>query len=152
MILSLATPEATADFGRRLGRNLFAGAVIGLIGGLGAGKTLLTRAIADGLEVADLGVVSSPTFVLLQEYQGRLPLYHFDVYRLKSPAAFLDLGAAEFLEGDGVCVVEWADLVRAYLPEDRLEISLRATGDESREALLIATGSRHARLLTSALV
>jgi tRNA threonylcarbamoyladenosine biosynthesis protein TsaE len=152
MILHLPTPDATAALGLALGPRLFPGAVLGLIGGLGAGKTLLTRALAVGLGVSDPDAVTSPTFVLLQEYHGRLPLYHFDAYRLASPAAFLDLGAGELLEGDGVCVVEWADLVRDFLPDDRLEITLRPTGEDSREATLTAFGPRHAKILSTPLL
>lgn len=145
MRVELPNPEATAAFGRALGEHLFPGAVLALIGGLGAGKTHLTRAVAEGLGITD--GVNSPTFVLMQQYEGRLTVYHFDAYRLPDPAAFADLGAAEYLEGDGVCVVEWADLVAEHLPADRLEVRLRATGEESREATLTATGPRHAALL-----
>src|SRR3954469_16601005 len=97
-IHDLAAPE---PFGRRLGQGLFPGAVVALVGQLGAGKTHLARAVAEGLGVPDSRVVTSPTFVLLQEYAGRLPLYHFDVYRLAGEGAFADLGAQEYLEGDG---------------------------------------------------
>src|SRR5262245_66650234 len=83
--LDLPTPDATAAFGRRLAELLFQGAVVALIGPLGAGKTQLVRAIAEGLGVADSRIVSSPTFVLIQEYAGRLPIYHFDAYRLRGP-------------------------------------------------------------------
>src|SRR2546421_2100991 len=93
--LQIPDPAAMTTLGRRLGQLLFPGAVVALVGTLGAGKTFLTRAIAEGLGVADSRVVSSPTFVLIQEYQGRLPLYHFDTYRLRTVAEFSDLGAAE---------------------------------------------------------
>src|SRR5437016_12702945 len=82
LLLDIADLAGTITFGRRLGASLFAGAVVALIGPLGAGKTQLVRAIAEGLEIADSRVVSSPTFVLIQEYQARLPIYHFDAYRL----------------------------------------------------------------------
>ena len=104
---------ATQVFGHHLASLLFPGAVIALIGPLGAGKTQLVRAVSEGLGVADNRVVSSPTYVLIQEYQGRLPIYHFDAYRLQSAAEFFDLGAHEYLQGDGVCLIEWADRVEA---------------------------------------
>ena len=134
LVFDLPDLAATGALGRRIGGHLIAGAVVGLVGTLGAGKTHLARAIAEGLGVADGRVVTSPTFVLIQEYEGRLPVYHFDVYRLPDAAAFLDLGAAEYLEGDGVCLVEWADRVRDWLPAETLWIELEVTGAESRRA------------------
>ena len=101
------------------------GVVIGLVGPLGAGKTRLVRAIAEALGV-DPAAISSPTFVLIQEYDGRLPVYHFDTYRLPSPQAFEDLGVADYWDGDGVCLVEWADRVRGLLPDGLLDDHARA--------------------------
>src|SRR3954447_20032788 len=101
MVVDLPDPAATEALGRRLGRLLFPGSVVALVGPLGAGKTYLVRAVAEGLGVADSRVVSSPTFVLIQEYRARLPIYHFDAYRLRGAAEFSDLGAHEYFEGDG---------------------------------------------------
>ena len=142
VVFDLPDLAATAALGRRLGERLGPGAVVGLVGTLGAGKTHLSRAIAEGLGVPDGRVVTSPTFVLIQEYEGRIPVYHFDVYRLADARAFLDLGAAEYLGGDGVCLIEWADRVRDWLPDDTLWIELEITGPESRRASL----SGHASL------
>src|SRR6185436_4058451 len=100
---------ATEAFGRRLASLLFPGAVIALIGPLGAGKTHLVKAIAEGLGVANPAVVNSPTFVLIQEYDARLPIYHFDAYRLRAQTEFADLGPEEYFRGNGVSLVEWAD-------------------------------------------
>src|SRR5688572_7220392 len=113
---NIATLAETEAFGRRLGRLLFPGAVVALVGPLGAGKTHLVRAIAEGLGISDSRLVSSPTFVLIQEYEARLPIYHFDAYRLASEAEFADLGVQEYFEGCGVCLVEWADRVKGCLP------------------------------------
>src|SRR5579884_2769765 len=88
--------EATLALGRRLGALLFPGGVVTLVGPLGAGKTHLVRAVAEGLGIADSRVVSSPTFVLIQEYDARLPIFHFDAYRLRNDAEFFDLGAHEY--------------------------------------------------------
>src|SRR5262245_45048919 len=125
----------TERFGQALGRLLFPGGVIALIGPLGAGKTLLTRAIAEGLEIDDPALVTSPTFVLIQEYQARLPIYHFDVYRLKQGSDFTDLGAAEYFAGEGVSIIEWADKVTTLLPKEYLRIELQVTGDHARQGL-----------------
>src|SRR5437870_2864064 len=98
MTLDLPDLAATEAFGRRLGPLLFPGAVVALVGPLGAGKTHLVRAIAEGLGIADSRVVTSPTFVLIQEYRARLPVYHFDAYRLRGAGEFADLGAHEYFE------------------------------------------------------
>jgi tRNA threonylcarbamoyladenosine biosynthesis protein TsaE len=138
--VELATLEATTAFGRQLAGLLFPGAVVGLTGPLGAGKTHLVRSIAEGLGVRNSRVVSSPTFVLIQEYAARLPIYHFDAYRLRSEAEFLDLGTQEYFASNGVCLIEWADRVSACLPAERLLVGLEVTGDSSRRATATAQG------------
>src|SRR6478609_4358744 len=105
MTLDLPNLEATESFGRRLAALLFPGAVVALVGPLGAGKTHLARAVAEGLGVADGRLVTSPTFMLIQEYDARLPIFHFDAYRLKSDAEFEDLGTQEYYEAGGVCLI-----------------------------------------------
>jgi tRNA threonylcarbamoyladenosine biosynthesis protein TsaE len=127
----LDSENETARLGRIIAELVEPGVVIGLIGGLGAGKTRLVRAIAEALGV-DPAAISSPTFVLIHEYEGRLPIYHFDSYRLENPQAFEDLGVADYWGGDGVCLVEWADRVRGLLPEDYWLITLEQTGPMSR--------------------
>jgi tRNA threonylcarbamoyladenosine biosynthesis protein TsaE len=149
LTLELATLDDTEEFGRRLGRRLFAGAVIGLIGSLGAGKTHLVRAVAEGLEIADPRIVNSPTFVLIQEYDARLPIYHFDAYRLPSVAAFEELGAQEYFAGDGVCLVEWADRVQQVMPAERLDVHLTIVGETARRIVLTAHGLRYEPLLAA---
>src|SRR5947209_17608289 len=149
LTLELTDLGATEEFGRRLGRLLFAGAVVALVGPLGAGKTHLVRAVAEGLGVPDSRVVTSPTFVLIQEYAGRLPIYHFDAYRLGGAVPFADLGAHEYLEGDGVCLVEWADRVEPCLPAEHLRISLAISGADSRRATLEARGERYEQVLAA---
>jgi tRNA threonylcarbamoyladenosine biosynthesis protein TsaE len=141
--IELRDPSATEAFGRRLAGLLFPGAVVGLVGPLGAGKTHLVRAVAEGLGVADPGAVSSPTFVLIQEYDARLPVYHLDAYRLRGEAEFFDLGAHEYFEGDGVCLVEWADRVPGCLPRERLTVRLEITGATTRRAVVEAAGERY---------
>jgi tRNA threonylcarbamoyladenosine biosynthesis protein TsaE len=139
---------ATNALGRRLADALFPGAVVGLVGQLGAGKTHLVRAIAEELGVADRRVVSSPTFVLIQEYVGRLPIYHFDAYRLRSEAEFADLGAHEYFEGKGICLVEWADRVPGCLPATYLRITIEVTGERSRHFVVEGIGGPYERLVS----
>jgi tRNA threonylcarbamoyladenosine biosynthesis protein TsaE len=120
--------------------------VVALVGNLGAGKTLLVRAVAEALGV-DSRAIASPTFVLVHEYFGRLPIYHFDIYRLRDPADFLNLGADEYLNSDGVCFIEWADRVESLLPADHLQIEITASGSTQREFRFISFGPKSAALL-----
>lgn len=147
LTIDLPDPGATDALGVALGRLLFPGAVVALNGPLGAGKTRLVRAVADGMGVANLAAVSSPTFVLIQEYAARLPIAHFDTYRLGSPREFAELGVEEYFRAGGVCLVEWAERVTGELPADRLTVALAVTGESARRATLTATGPRHERLL-----
>ena len=147
LTFDVPTPDAMSVLGRRLGELLFRGAVVALVGPLGAGKTFLTRAIAEGMGVADSRAVSSPTFVLIQEYPARLPIYHFDAYRLRTESEFADLGAAEYFEGDGVCLVEWGDRVPNVLPADHLRVAITVTGEQSRNVEFTARGPRYELLL-----
>ena len=134
MWMALFNEEQLRVYGGRLGRRLGPGSVIALVGGLGAGKTTLTKAIAAGLGVRE--VVTSPTFTLVNEYlSGRLPLYHFDLYRLAGPEAgsvykeLAEIGYEEYFYGDGVTVIEWADRIEGLLPEYAMRIDLSYTGD-----------------------
>src|SRR3954452_12724234 len=107
LIVEVDSEDQTAALGRAIADRVRPGTIIGLIGPLGAGKTRLVRAVAEALGV-DPGAIASPTFVLIHEYEGRLPVYHFDTYRLPNPDAFEDLGLADYWQS-GVCLVEWAD-------------------------------------------
>lgn len=122
------------------------GTVVALVGHLGAGKTRLVRAVVEALGV-DRRAIASPTFVLVHEYEGRLPIYHFDVYRLGSPGDFLSLGADEYLSSAGVCLIEWADRVADVLPADHLRIEITATGETSREFRFQAGGPKSSAVL-----
>jgi tRNA threonylcarbamoyladenosine biosynthesis protein TsaE len=149
MTRSIDIPDlaATEAFGRRLGELLFPGAVIALVGPLGAGKTHLTRAIAEGLGVANPAAVNSPTFVLIQEYPARLPIYHFDAYRLSGPREFAELGVEEYFRGDGVSIVEWADRVQSTLPTDHLRIEIEIVDEYRRRFRLDAIGEKNESIL-----
>ena len=146
---TVADLAGTEAFGRRLGGLLFPGAVVALVGQLGAGKTHLTRAIAEGLGIANPAAVNSPTFVLIQEYPGRVPVYHFDAYRLSGSREFAELGVDEYFAGDGVCVVEWADRVGAAMPAESLTVAITVLGPDSRRFDLEAVGPRYVGVLES---
>jgi tRNA threonylcarbamoyladenosine biosynthesis protein TsaE len=147
--VDLADVAATKALGRRLGAALFPGAVVALVGPLGAGKTQLVKAVSEGLGIADSRLVSSPTFVLIQEYQARLPIYHFDAYRLSGPEELFDLGVHEYFAGKGVCLVEWADRVWACLPAEYLRISFHITGPTTRRLEIEAHGQPCERVVKS---
>ena len=123
MIIETFSREETAALGRQLGEQAEAGGVYCLIGDLGTGKTVFTQGFAAGLGVE--GPVNSPTFTIVQEYMGsRMPLYHFDVYRLEEPEEMDEIGFDEYLFGEGVCLIEWAERIREILPERRTEIRI----------------------------
>ncbi len=142
--LILPNPEATQRLGALLGRLAEAGDVLLLHGNLGAGKTTLTQGLARGLDIQDR--ITSPTFALLHEYEGRLPLYHFDLYRLDTP----DLGQLGFDEiwedGRGVAVIEWPERLGEQGPAEHLDVTL-AIREDGRLATLTATGDRPRHLL-----
>ncbi len=128
------SPEETRAIGARLGARLGSGAVVGCIGELGAGKTCFLQGLAAGLGVTS--EVTSPTFVLVNCYRGRLPVYHLDAYRTESLSELLDLGVEEMFHGDGVTVIEWADKLLPLLPADAVIVRISGLGDEPREIVI----------------
>lgn len=134
--------EETARFAGRLAEHLKGGDVLALEGDLGAGKTTFTKGLAKGLGVTR--TVNSPTFTIIKEYQGRLPLYHMDVYRVSESEE--DLGFDEYFAGEGVTVVEWAHLIKNQLPEELLSIYIYRMDDYSRRFVLEAHGDRYVQL------
>jgi tRNA threonylcarbamoyladenosine biosynthesis protein TsaE len=125
------SPDDTQRLGEELGRSLQSGDVVALTGELGAGKTCFVQGVARGLGVAT--GATSPTFVLINEYRGRLPVHHVDAYRTESFAELLDLGLPELFDGEGVTLVEWADKLRPLLPARAIEVHIEGVGDEPRE-------------------
>jgi tRNA threonylcarbamoyladenosine biosynthesis protein TsaE len=130
--------------GERLGRAALPGDLILLRGDLGAGKTTLTQGVARGLGITN--AVNSPTFTLIKEYVGRLPLYHVDLYRLDALAEIEALGIEDYLERGGVCVVEWADRANPLWPADWLRIDLCAEGERTRRLIVTCAGARGSAL------
>lgn len=126
----------TRALGLRIASAAEPGDIIALVGDLGTGKTALTKYIAEGLGVTE--EVISPTFNIVKEYRsGRIPLFHFDVYRLSGPEEFLDTGAEDYLEDSGLSVIEWADIVADALPEDSLLINIEYTGKGERRITVL---------------
>ena len=140
--------DDTQRLGVALAAALPAGSVVALNGTLGAGKTRLVQSVGEALHVpAD--TVLSPTFVLIQEYQGEKSVYHFDAYRLRDADEFLELGPEEYFHGNGICFVEWAEKVADCLPPEYLEIRIEVCGDTQREFLLSAHGGAYAEFLST---
>ena len=141
-IYDSADELATAALGAALAGVLPNGTTVALCGPLGAGKTRLVQAIAEAAGV-DRQDVTSPTFVLIQEYHGRRAIYHIDAYRVRDEDEFESLGVDEYFEGDGLVLVEWADRVPRSLPPERVEIRIEVTGPESRRFEIQAVGQRY---------
>jgi tRNA threonylcarbamoyladenosine biosynthesis protein TsaE len=136
----------TRNMGMKLGKSAAAGDVILLVGPLGAGKTCLTQGIAHGLGIHEY--TASPSFVLVREYQGKLPLYHIDLYRLDKIEEVTQLGLDDYLYGNGVCVVEWADKGLGVLPEEHLLIEMQIVSPLKRRLSFMPRGMRYLEMLS----
>ena len=143
MIYQARDENETAKLGAALANVLWPGSVMALDGPLGAGKTRLVQALAEALGVPRSECVS-PTFMLINEYRGRLPIYHFDAYRVKDEDEFLELGPDEYFEGPGITLVEWAERVEGCLPAERLEIRIEPISPTERRFEITARGARYA--------
>lgn len=137
----LSSLEQTETLGRTLGMVAAPGDVITLAGPLGAGKTALAQAIARGLGVAPDIYITSPTFSLLHEYRGRIPLYHMDLYRLTGESEIESLGFPEYFYGDGLTVIEWPERLGSFMPAERLHVELAISGETSRNVRLTGFGA-----------
>ena len=145
-MIYLKNEEVTYKFGEKLGNLLGANDVVTLNGDLGAGKTTMTKAIAKSLGIEDS--ITSPTLTIVQEYEdGRLPLYHFDVYRIADPEEMYYIGFDEYLAKGGVVIIEWAQIIRDVLPNERLDIELHYSEDGGRVAILTAYGERYENII-----
>jgi tRNA threonylcarbamoyladenosine biosynthesis protein TsaE len=139
--------EQTQALGFALGRSAQAGDFIACRGVLGAGKTTFIQGFALGLGVSSDAYVRSPTFMLVNEYEGRCPLYHFDFYRLQDANEVLDIGFDDYCLGDGVIIVEWADKFPELLPEKRLDLSIEIASNDQRTICAIACGHTYSRYI-----
>ncbi|WP_035779665.1 tRNA (adenosine(37)-N6)-threonylcarbamoyltransferase complex ATPase subunit type 1 TsaE [Butyrivibrio sp. MC2013] len=139
------SPEETFEFGLRMGENARPGQVITLLGDLGTGKTVFTQGLAKGLGIE--GPVASPTFTIVQIHdEGRLPLYHFDVYRIGDISEMDEIGYEDYFYGDGVCLIEWANLIEDILPEEYTRIEIEKDlkkGVDFRRITMTHVGKDH---------
>ncbi len=141
-----SNPEQTWRIGELLGARLGAGDTVCLYGDLGAGKTSFSYGIALGLDVKEQ-YITSPTFTFVNEYEGRVPFYHIDLYRLKDPEELESIGFEEYLDSDGVTVIEWAERAEDELPVECLSVYLSYVDEHSREVGFLAEGERYEKLL-----
>ncbi len=141
-------PEETQAVGRALGEQARPGDIFLLLGALGAGKTCLTQGVLWGLGSEEYA--RSPTFVLVSEHEGRLRLYHMDLYRLNSFEEIADLGLEEYLLGEGVCVVEWAQKAPGFFPEQHLKVEFERIDDTTRRLTLSSNDDRYAKMIEAA--
>ncbi len=133
MIIKASNLQDTDKIGKIIGESLKSGTVICLEGDLGAGKTTLTQSIAKGLEIHDY--VTSPTFTIIKEYNGRLNLYHMDAYRLDSEDEMYDLGYYEYINSDGVCIIEWASKIKGLIPKSAINITININYENNNREL-----------------
>lgn len=135
--IRLNNEQEVMDFGKALAKELEQGDILALVGELGTGKTALTKAVAKGLGITE--PVTSPTFTIVKEYpSGRIPMFHFDVYRLESGAELISAGGDEYFDAGGVCIIEWADKIAEILPDDTKVIFLEY-GEEEGERIYKCT-------------
>lgn len=151
LLFKSASVDETMRFGKKLGMVLSSGDVIALVGELGAGKTTMVKGIVQGLGVTDKRVVKSPTFSLVHIYKGRVPIYHFDAYRLEDIQEMLNIGSDEMIYGNGVAIVEWADKVSGCLPKEYLKITLTAVSENERNIEIRGYGSRYDKIIKNLL-
>jgi tRNA threonylcarbamoyladenosine biosynthesis protein TsaE len=135
------SPLQTEELGRRLGTLLTPGTFVALHGGLGSGKTCLTRGIVAAAAPESAHLVASPTFAIMNGYPGRTPVYHFDFYRLADGHEIAELGFEEYLEGDGICIAEWSERLGDLMPHELLHVTLEYAGDDERTLTIEASGA-----------
>lgn len=140
----LENEEATFKYGEKLGKLLTKGSVVCLNGDLGAGKTAITKSIAKSMGIDE--DITSPTFTIINEYDAEIPLYHFDVYRIGSSEEMYDIGYEEYINSDGICIIEWAHLIEDVLPEERLDIEM-LYDNLSRKMKLNPKGEKYIKIV-----
>ena len=149
-IFSLITnsPRATQELGRSIGEKLNPGSIIALVGELGCGKTCFTKGLCSGLGISPR-CVNSPSFALANEYEGTLPVFHLDLYRIENIAMSLDIGMLDYLSraSSGVIIIEWAERIEPLLPDEYLEVNFSVLSPRKREIKLVGRGEKFSKLL-----
>ena len=141
MIIETKTPQETFEVGKKIGENAKPGQIYTLTGDLGVGKTVFTQGVAAGLGITE--PICSPTFTIIQEYEsGRLPLYHFDVYRVGDPEEMEYIGCDEYFFGEGVCLIEWAELIEEMIPENAVWIKIEKNLEKGIDYRKITFGGK----------
>lgn len=147
MVFQTNSTSETIRMGKRLGRRFQPGDVVALVGDLGTGKTQFIKGLAEGVGVGKATYVSSPSFTLINEYPGRIPFYHIDLFRLRSEKEAEGLGLEEYVRGNGVTAIEWADKIPSLLPEALLWVKIHYTGKNTRSIEITPKGKRYEQLM-----
>ena len=146
MVIETGSPEETFELGKKIGSRAKAGQVYTLTGDLGTGKTVFTQGVAAGLGLTE--PVNSPTFTIVQVYEeGRLPFYHFDVYRIGDIEEMEEIGYDDYFFGNGICLIEWADLIEEILPEDRISVRIEKDLEKGFDYRRIIIEGKEKRIL-----
>jgi len=146
-VLQTQSTSETIRIGKRIGELLHRGDVVALLGELGAGKTQLIKGLAKGAGVKNSKYITSPSFTLINEYSGKIPFYHIDLFRLNGEREAEGLGLEEYLHGQGITAIEWADRILPLLPEETLRIHIHYTGKHSRSIEIVGKGERFQELM-----
>jgi tRNA threonylcarbamoyladenosine biosynthesis protein TsaE len=147
MVLQTKSTSETVRIGKRIGSLLRPGDVVALVGELGTGKTQFIKGLAEGLGLGKPTYISSPSFTLINEYPGRVPFYHIDLFRLTSEKEAEELGLEEYFQGEGITAIEWADRIPSLLPDENLWIHIYYTGKNTRSLEIIGKGDRYEKLI-----
>jgi tRNA threonylcarbamoyladenosine biosynthesis protein TsaE len=148
VVVSSKSASQTTRLGKSIGTRLRSGDVVALVGELGAGKTQFIKGLASGAGVGKPTYVSSPCFTLINEYPGRVPFYHIDLFRLESEKEVVGLGLEDYFQGEGITAIEWADKIPSFLPTEMLSIHIMYTGKNTRSIEIIGKGKRYEDLVS----
>ena len=149
VVLQTKSTSETIRIGKRIGSLLLTGDIVAFVGELGTGKTQFIKGLAAGVGVENTKYISSPSFTLINEYRGKTPFYHIDLYRLKAEKEAEELGLEEYVGGDGITAIEWADRIPSLLPRELLWVQIRYTGKQTRSIEILGQGDRYVELLKS---